>query len=122
MIQRALSEVHLVLGLGLLALVAAIVVVAAPAALRGRAPLPIYPLLHQAAAMLIVIQLALGILLFAGGRRPRDNLHLVYAAAAILVMPVARSMVRRDQAKARLYQLGGTVLLLGVVFRLATTG
>ena len=122
MIQRALIEAHLVLGLGLLGLVAVIVLVAAPAALRGKAPPPHYPLLHRAATLLIAIQVVLGILLFAGGRRPRDTLHLVYAVAAVLVMPVAWSMVRREQSRARLYQLGGTVLLLGVIFRLATTG
>ena len=122
MTQRVLAEVHLALGLGLLGLIAAILVVAAPAALRGQPPAPLYPVLHRAVAWLIVAQVLLGALLFAIGRRPQDNLHLVYAFAAIPIMPLARAMARRDRSKARAYQLGGTVLLLGVVFRLATTG
>jgi hypothetical protein len=122
MIQGAFVEVHMLVGLGLLGLVAAIAVIAAPAAVRGHSPPALYPLLHRAAALFIAAEVILGAALFASGRRPHDGLHLLYAAAAILVMPLARSMVRRDKSKARLYQLGGTVLLLGVVFRLTATG
>jgi hypothetical protein len=117
--QRALVEVHLVVGLGLLAVVAAVVVIAA---LRGHGQSPLLARLQRAVAALIVAQVFLGAVLFAVGKRPQTNLHLVYALAAILVMPVARSMARRSRSTALLYQVGGPVLLLGVIFRLATTG
>ena len=117
-----LIEVHLVLGLGLLALVAAVVVISAPAALRGHPPPAIYLRLHRVATVLILAEVFLGALLFALGRRPQTNLHVVYALAAVLVMPVARSLAGRGRSRAGIYQLGGTILLLGVIFRLTTTG
>jgi hypothetical protein len=46
----------------------------------------------------------------------------VYAAAAVLVVPAARAMGRRDPSRARFYHVGGTLLLVGVLFRLVTTG
>jgi hypothetical protein len=49
-------------------------------------------------------------------------LHLVYALAALMVMPAARLMIRRDPGHGRVYQIGATTLLLGVLFRLVTTG
>lgn len=117
-----LVEVHLVVGLGLLALVAAAAVIGAPAALRGQAPPAIYSWIHRAAAAVIFAQVLVGAVLFAIGRRPQSNLHVVYALAAVLVMPVARSLAGRAHSRAHIYQLGGTVLLLGVIFRLSTTG
>lgn len=117
-----LVEVHLVLGLGLLALVATIVVVGAPAALRPQAPPDLYLRLHRAAAVLILAEAFLGVVLLAVGKRPHANLHVVYALAAVLVMPAARLLAGRGRSRASIYQLGGTVLLLGVIFRLTTTG
>ena len=122
MIERALVQTHLVFGFGLLVMVAAALVIAAPAVLRGRTPAPLYAALQRAVTVFILAQVALGVVLFISGKRPQTNLHLVYALAAILVLPVARSLAHRRQATAPLYQLGGTVLLLGVIFRLATTG
>jgi hypothetical protein len=117
-----LVEVHHVLGLGLLALVAAVVVIGAPAALRGKAPPSLYLPMQRAAAALIFVEVVLGAALIALGRRPHASLHLVYALAAVLVMPVARSLAGRGRSRAAMYQVGGSVLLLGVIFRLATTG
>jgi hypothetical protein len=117
-----LVEVHLVLGLGLLALVAAVVVIGAPAALRGRQPPAFYLGMQRGATVLVLAEVVLGAVLFAIGRRPQTNLHLVYALAALLVMPAARSLAGRRRSRAAFYQLGGTVLLLGIIFRLTTTG
>ncbi len=116
------AAIHLAMGLGLLALVVVILALALPAALRGQAPPALYRPLHRAVAGLVLAQVVVGVLLLLVGRRPHTNLHLIYAVAAILVMPVARSIVRHDRGRARLIQLGGTLLLLGVLFRLATTG
>jgi hypothetical protein len=117
-----LVEVHLVLGFGLLALVAAVVLIGAPAALQRQAPLALYRRLHSAVTALIIAEVLLGAVLIATGKRPHSNLHMVYAPAALLVMPAARSLAARAPSRGAIYQLGGTVLLLGVIFRLTATG
>jgi hypothetical protein len=117
-----LVALHLVAAVVLLALVAVILAMALPAALRGKPPPGLYHPLHRVAAALVVAQVGVGGILLLAGRRPLSNLHLVYALAAILVMPAARVLVGRDPRRARLFQLGGTLLLLGVIFRLLTTG
>jgi hypothetical protein len=122
MIERGLIEGHLVLGFCLLALVAAILVIGVPAALRHSPPPPLYLLLHRVVAVLVLAEVGIGGLLFIAGKRPNVNLHLVYALVAIMVMPVALSMASRNPSQARLYHIGGTLLLLGVLFRLVTTG
>ena len=101
---------------------AAIIVVAAPAALRGGRPPAVYLPLQRAVTGLVLAQVIVGALLFATGRRPQTNLHVAYALAAVVVMPVAMSLARQNPSRARFYQLGGTVLLLGVVLRLVATG
>ena len=113
---------HLVLGVAALAVVAVNLVMAAIPALRGGQPPRLYRPLHRAAAALVGVAVVLGLVLYATQHRPKAELHLVYAAAALAAMPVARALVRRDPARARWYQVGGTALLLGIVFRLVATG
>jgi hypothetical protein len=117
-----LVDLHLILGLALVALVAAILVLALPAALTGRPPPTLYIPVHRLATAAIGLQILSGALLLGTGKRPGTVLHLVYALAALLVMPAARLMIRRDPGHGRVYQIGGTALLLGVLFRLVTTG
>jgi hypothetical protein len=121
-IQRALIEAHLVLGFGLLALAAALALIGGYAAVRRGRPPARYLQLHRVAAGLVLAEAFLGAVLFIGGRRPHVELHLVYAVAALLAMPAARAMGRRNPSRARFYHVGGTLLLLGVLFRLVTTG
>lgn len=121
-VQRLLIDLHLILGLALLVLVALILVLALPAALSGRPPPKPYVPLHRLAAVAVGLQVALGAVLLGAGKRPGTVLHLVYALAALVAMPSARGMTRRDPGHGRIYQVGGTALLLGVVFRLVTTG
>lgn len=122
MMPAALVAAHLVIAVAALATVAVNLVMAALPALRGGQPPRLYRSLHRATAALVGIAALLGVALYATGLRPRTDLHLVYAAGALLAMPVARALVRRDPARARLYQLGGTALLLGVIIRLIGTG
>jgi hypothetical protein len=121
-LKALLVDLHLILGLALVALVAAILVLALPAAVAGRPPPRLYIPIHRLAAVAIGLQVGLGALLLGAGKRPGAVLHLVYALAALLVMPTARLMIRGDPGHGRLYQIGGTALLLGVLFRLLTTG
>ncbi|MDP9325169.1 MAG: hypothetical protein M3O87_01355 [Candidatus Dormibacteraeota bacterium] len=117
-----LVALHLGAAVVLLALVALILAMALPAALRGNPPPGLYHPLRRVAAALLLAQVSVGGILLLAGRRPLTNLHLIYALAAILVMPAVRLLVRRDPRRARFFQLGGTLLLLGVLFRLLTTG
>ena|SRR5438552_105706 len=120
--RSLLVDLHLILGLALLALLATILVLALPAALAGRRPPKLYIPLHRLAAAAVGLQVVLGALLLATGKRPGTMLHLVYALAALSVMPAVRLMIRHDRGHGRVYQIGGTALLLGVLFRLVTTG
>jgi hypothetical protein len=121
-VQRFLIGIHLVLGFTLLVVVASILVLALPAALRGGPPPRVYLPLHRLAAALIGLQVLLGLALLGTGRRPGTALHPVYAIAALATMPAVRLMSRRIPGRGRLYQMGGTALLLGLLYRLATTG
>jgi hypothetical protein len=120
--QRLLVDLHLGVWVALVVVVAAILVLAMPAALGGRPPPAVYVPLQRATAALIGLQVVVGAMLFASGRRPQTSLHLVYAVAALATMPVARALARRSPGHARWYQLGGTLLLLGLLLRLFGTG
>ena len=122
MVERVAVDIHLVLGFGLPVLVAAIIVVALPAALKGQQPPTFYLAMQRMVTGVVLAQVIVGALLFATGRRPQTNLHVAYALAAVVVMPVAMSLARQNPLRARLYQLGGTALLLGVLVRLVATG
>lgn len=122
MIDRALVAAHLVLGFGVLALVVGLLVIAGYAVLRHAPPAVPYLQLQRVVAGLVLAEAAVGGLLFINGKRPHVSLHLVYALVAILVMPLARTMARSRPSNARFYDLGGTLLLLGVLLRLVTTG
>jgi hypothetical protein len=121
-VQRLLIDLHLGLWLALAVIVAVLLVSALPAAFSGRRPPAIYLPLHRAAAGLIGLQVVIGALLLATGRRPQTPLHLLYAVAVLATMPVARGLASRSHSNAPWYQLGGTVLLLGLLFRLFGTG
>jgi hypothetical protein len=119
---RAMVAIHLILGFALIGILVAIVAVGLVAALRRRSPPRIYFTLHSAAAGLLVLAVLFGLLLLVTGSRPKVNLHLVYAGAALVCMPVVRSLIRSNPARAKWYHLGGSVLLFGLLVRLATTG
>lgn len=120
--QALLVDLHLILGLALLALVASILGLALVAVLAGRQPPKVYVPLHRLAAVMVGLQVALGAVLLGAGKRPGTVLHLVYALAALAAMPVVRLMIRGNPGHGRTYQVAGTALLLGVLFRLVTTG
>jgi hypothetical protein len=121
-IDRGLVAAHLALGLGVLALVVVVLVMAGYAVLRRTPPPAPYRQLQRVVAALVLAEAAVGVLLFIFGKRPHVSLHLVYALVAVVVMPLARTMARRHPSNARFYHLGGTLLLLGVLIRLVTTG
>jgi hypothetical protein len=75
--------------------------------------------------LLVIVAAALGPLMLAGGSRPADPLHLVYAVIAALALPLALAiaMDRGATGAARDRWLAlGTLVLVGVSFRLLQTG
>lgn len=118
----ALVALHYGLAVGLIALLALIVVASLPRVIAAGPPPRLYTEAQRLVTGLILVELLVGLTLLALGRRPQTLLHLMYALAAVAVMPVARTLLHRNPSRARLYQFAGTVLLLGVIFRLATTG
>jgi hypothetical protein len=79
-------------------------------------------------AILVALVLAgldafVGIALIASGHGPSDLLHVVYGAAALVVLPVVRWAGRgRDLSRRALWVVAGSVVLAGVLLRLAQTG
>jgi hypothetical protein len=75
------------------------------------------------ALALVALDGLLGLTLVALGHAPTDLLHVVYGAAALLVLPVARYAGRARELRRRaLWVAGGSVVLLGILLRLAQTG
>ncbi|MES2210574.1 MAG: hypothetical protein V4515_10385 [Chloroflexota bacterium] len=72
---------------------------------------------------LLVVVAASGLVVLAGGARPREGVHLLYALVAIALVPLARSFLGRATGqRAAALLLVAFVVLGGVLFRLFTTG
>lgn len=73
--------------------------------------------------LILIITIAGGLGILAGGGRPREVLHFIYALVALGILPVAnllaRSMGPRGRSSATLV---ATLVGLGVVVRLIQTG
>ena len=65
---------------------------------------------------------AAGALLLVTGARPADDLHLLYAAVAIGLIPLARSYVTEAGRRRTIAILLAFLALGGVLFRLFSTG
>ncbi|HEY3522882.1 MAG TPA: hypothetical protein VGK63_04200 [Candidatus Limnocylindrales bacterium] len=75
------------------------------------------------ALILAAIDALVGIVLIASGHGPSDLLHVVYGAAALLVLPIARWAGRgADPRRRALWVAAGSVVLAAVLLRLAQTG
>lgn len=75
------------------------------------------------ALILAGINALAGIALIASGHAPSDLLHVVYGAAALIVLPVARWAGRgADLRRRALWVAAGSVVLAGVLLRLGQTG
>lgn len=64
-----------------------------------------------------------GAVLLASGMRPTDGLHLLYAAAALAMVPLARSFTGRSGQRATAALLLAAFVVLGaLMYRLIATG
>ncbi len=75
------------------------------------------------ALVLAGINAITGLVMLASGSRPSDLLHVVYAAAALIVLPVARWAGRRPEPGRRaMWVAAGSLVLAGILLRLGQTG
>jgi hypothetical protein len=118
-----MSEVHA--GLAIVALAAALACLAAAVALRMGSR-PARPWVDRAilvALAVIALEGLLGLGLVALRHAPGDLLHVVYGVAALIVLPAARWAGRSTDLRRRaLWMAGGSLALLGILFRLGQTG
>lgn len=74
------------------------------------------------AVVLAVIQALLGIVLFVGGGRPRDDLHYLYGLSLIVALPLVQQyLANRTWSKVLIYGLA-CLFMMGLAIRAITTG
>jgi len=72
---------------------------------------------------LFIVQGLIGVLMFANGRRPHDNLHWLYGVLLVIVLPIAMSYVsgRDSRREPLVYGIAG-LFMAGLTIRAFTTG
>ena len=72
---------------------------------------------------LFVIQGLVGLLMFANGRRPHDELHWLYGVLLVIVLPISMSYVsgRDPRREPLVYGIAG-LFMAGLTIRALTTG
>jgi hypothetical protein len=86
-----LTEVHLVVGVAVLALNLFVGVWGLGAALLHRTPVSFWYVL-RAAQISVVVQVLLGAILLVAGHEPKDAIHYMYGTAPLLVNLLAEGM------------------------------
>ena len=72
---------------------------------------------------LFIVQGVVGVLMFANGRRPHDNLHWLYGVLLVIVLPIAMSYVSgRDPRREPLVYGVAALFMAGLTVRAFTTG
>ena len=88
-----------------------------------RAGSPWVERLRLGLSLIIGLQALTGVLLLLAGVRPRETLHLLYGAAALAILPLAGTLASEAPPRPRAWALvGACLLMLVVVWRLASTG
>ena len=73
--------------------------------------------------VVIGLQVLAGLALFATAARPRETLHLLYALAALAILPLAGAFASEAPPRPRAWVLATACLILLVIaWRLASTG
>ncbi len=117
-------DLHIALAAVTAVVVLAAAVEAAVRAVRGRPAGRTANRIGAAVLLMVAMTAAGGLALLAGGHRPGEWLHLVYAVLAFGLVPIAdnaATALRSDRGKA-LARLGGGLVALVVIARLLVTG
>ncbi|MDP9225119.1 MAG: hypothetical protein M3P18_14990, partial [Actinomycetota bacterium] len=79
--------------------------------------------LRRTVTFVVVLQALVGALLFAGGQRPQESLHLLYGVAALGVLPFGSFFAAEAPPRPRATVLAVTgFLTVGILFRSFVTG
>jgi len=90
---------------------------------RGRPQAPTFERFQAAVVSVIIVGAASGVLLLLTGARPAEGLHLLYAAVAVIVIPLAHSfLAQTSDRRTALVLLVAFAVLGAVTYRLFTTG
>lgn len=79
---------------------------------------------RTAVVLAVAVTAAVGVALLVGGHHPKEWLHLIYAALAFSLVPVAdnaATMLQSDRGRG-LARLGGGLVCIVVITRLFITG
>lgn len=118
-----MDAIHLVLAYLSVAGVVAGVGWSAVLAWTGRAGGRPYERFQAGVVSVLVVAAASGLVMLVLGARPADGLHLLYAAIAVALIPLARSFIARaGSRRVAGLLIVALVVLGGLLFRLFTTG
>jgi hypothetical protein len=120
--DAVVSQLHAMAASALVALVASHLAVSAWLALRRSAPAWRDPL-ARAVVGLLVVEGALGLVLYAGGARPVAGIHVFYGLAVVAVPAVAATFAGEAPPRAHgiVMSVAGAITL-GLLWRLIGTG
>jgi mannitol-specific phosphotransferase system IIBC component len=73
--------------------------------------------------VLFILQGVVGVLIYANGRRPHDNLHWLYGVLLVIILPIAASYTsgREPRREPLVYGIAG-LFMAGLAIRALTTG
>jgi hypothetical protein len=104
---RAVKDVHAIVGIATLALNAVAAAWGAVAWMRSDPSIAFWYLLRTA-QLSVVVEVVLGVVLLAEGRKPPDSLHYVYAIAPLVIALVTEAM-RGSAAEKEVEEVEGDV-------------
>lgn len=118
-----MDALHLVLAYGAVAGVAIGIGWSAILVVTRRAGSPAFDRFQAAVVATLIVGAASGLVRLAAGAQPADSLHLLYAAIAVGLIPLARSFMGRSGGRGPAALLLVAFIVLGaLVYRLFTTG
>lgn len=92
-------------------------------AVSARAGGPMFERYQAAVVSVLIVAAAGGLILLLLGSAPTEGVHLLYAAVAIVLVPLARSFLGRTSGRGAASLLLVTFAVLGaLMYRLFTTG
>jgi hypothetical protein len=116
-------DLHVALALAGLAVMVLVAVEGAVRLVRARPPGRLAAASSGVVGVLLGMAIAGGLALLAGGHRPREWLHLVYALLALGLVPLADALVAQATPRRRaLARFLGALVAMGVIGRLFATG
>jgi hypothetical protein len=118
-----IAQLHLLLAWASVVVVIALVARAAWRALRGQPVGPAGDQLESVVLIVVLITIAGGLGLFVSGPGPKEGLHFLYGALAFGILPVARSISQRWDARRQSITIAiAALVVLVVLVRLFSTG